>query len=140
MWLCGHDPRNNYGHANIHDPSPIINGDSIVDPSSVNYEMDDADNIYLSSTSYNAQVPLWSIHIHSKSLALFGKDWNSELRKYVELARDSEPIRIFRISAVMNMLQESIKGHTFLRFIWGIPAVHRARRILSPIKQRILRK
>lgn len=140
MWLCGHDPRNNYGNAIIHDSSPIVSGDSIIDPSSINYELNDDGSLNLISPFTNSSVPLWSLHVHAKSLEMFGEKWIYELSKYVELSWNKEQMPIFRLGALKNMLVESVKGRTLLRFLIGFPHVHALRRRFSPMKRRILAK
>ena len=140
MWLLGHDPRNNYGASIVHDLSPIVSGDSIIDPSCVDYEIDNHGNLNIVSRLTQKKTKLWCLHVHTKSLKLFSPTWERELREYVELARN--PSEIFRFSklTLWLMLIESIKSRTFLRFIIGLPIVHRFRRWLSPLKRSILSK
>ncbi len=138
MWLLGHDPRNNYGKAFIHDTSPIVSGDSLVDPSSVYYEMNDYGHLFLVSKSSGLRINLWCLHVHSKSLKIFSKNWDRELRKFVKLTDNPVPIATFSISALWNMLTQSIQGRTFIRFVIGLPLIHRVRRWLSPLKHTIL--
>jgi hypothetical protein len=140
MWLLGHDPRNNYGKAFIHDPSPIASGDSIVDPSSVGYEMDDQGNLFLVSKLSGLKINLWCLHVHSKSLQIFSKNWDLELRKFVHMTNTPFPIAFFSKSALWNMLTQSMKGRTFMRFLIGLPLIHRVRRWISPVKHSILSK
>lgn len=140
MWLLGHDPRNNYGKAYIHDPSPLVSGDSLIDPSSVGYEVNDHGHLFLISKLTGLRINLWCLHVHSKSLQIFSKNWDRELRKFVKLTDNPMPIAFFSKSALWNMLTQSIKGRTFMRFLIGLPLIHRVRRWLSPIKHSILSK
>jgi hypothetical protein len=140
MWLLGHDPRNNYGKAFIHDASPIVSGDSLVDPSNIAYEMNDSGHLFLVSKSSGRRINLWCLHVHSKSLQVFSKNWDRELRKFVKLADNPMPIATFSVSAIWNMFTQSIQGRTVIRFIIGLPLIHRVRRWLSPLKHTILAK
>ena len=140
MWLLGHDPRNNYGKAFIHDSSPIVSGDSIVDPSSVKYELDKRGNLFIASNFSEGKISLWCLHVHSKSLRLFSNNWERELNYYVNLTSNPTQIAFFSKSALWNMLTQSIKGRTFIRFLIGLPPIHRLRRWLSPVKRSILSK
>jgi hypothetical protein len=138
MWLTGHDPRNNYGRALVHDSSPLVSGDSLLDPRAVDYEMDEEGNLYLISRNTGNRISLWNLHVHSKSLELFSEGWEAELRHYVVLAQNTAELPFFKASALGEMFIQSLKGRTFLRFIIGLPLVHKSRKWLSPIKQYIL--
>ena len=140
MWFTGHDPRNNYGKAFIHESTPITSGDSLVDPSSVDYDMDLQGNLYVVSKVTRERMKLWCIHIHSKSLKLFSSDWKWELRRFVDLSRNPILIPFFSKSAVWGMLTQSIQGRTFLRFLLGLPIIHKFRLRFSPVKQSMLSK
>jgi hypothetical protein len=138
MWLTGHDPRNNYGKALVHDSSPLVSGDSLIDPRAIDYDMDEEGNLYLISRNTGTRISLWNLHVHSKSLELFSEGWEAELRQYVVLAQITAEIPIFKASALCEMFIQSLKGRTFLRFIVGFPLVNKSRKRLSPIKQYIL--
>ena len=140
MWFTGHDPRNNYGKAFIHESTPITSGDSLVDPSSVDYDMDLQGNLYVVSKVTRERLKLWCIHIHSKSLKLFSSDWKWELRRFVVLSRNPILIPFFSKSAIWGMLTQSIQGRTFLRFLLGLPIIHKFRLRFSPVKQSMLSK
>jgi hypothetical protein len=138
MWLTGHDPRNTYGKLLLHDSSPLVSGDSLVDPRAVGYEMDEQGNLYLVSKTTGNRVSLWNLHIHSKSLKLFSENWESELRRYVALAQSSAEIPLFKLSVLGEMFIQSVKEKTFLRFIIGLPVVHKPRIWLSKVKHNTL--
>ena len=125
MWLTGHDPRNNYGHANLHDPSPLISGDSVVEPSKVNYLLDSSFNLKVKSEHADVAINVWCLHIHSKALELFGKNWKLELTSYVVLAQNKNTIAFFSRRALWSMFVQSIKGHSFLQLIYGFPLIQK---------------
>lgn len=140
MWLAGHDPRNNYGRALIHDSSPLSSGDSIIDPRNIEYEMDEAGNIFLKPSHDGERIALWNLHIHSKSSKLFSENWKRELGKLVSLTENPKEIPFFSYAALGEMLVQSLKGGTFFRFLLGLPLSHKIRRWLSPLKRYILSK
>lgn len=140
MWLAGHDPRNNYGRALIHDPSPLSSGDSIIDPRNVEYEMDAEGNVFLKSAQGGEKLALWNLHIHSKSLKLFSENWIHELGRLVSLTENPKEIPFFSNAALGEMLIQSLKGGTFFRFLLGLPLIHKIRKWLSPLKRYILSK
>jgi hypothetical protein len=138
MWLAGHDPRNNYGKALIHDSSPLSSGDSVIDPRNVGYEMDVEGNVFIKPLRGGEKLSLWNLHIHSKSLKLFSDNWTHELRRLVNLTENPKEIPFFSYPALVEMLIQSLKGGTFLRFLVGLPFIHKIRKWLSPLKRYIL--
>ncbi len=138
MWLAGHDPRNNYGKALIHDSSPLSSGDSVIDPRNVAYEMDIEGNLFIKSLHGGDNLALWNLHVHSKSLKLFSENWTDELRRLVNLSENPKEIPFFSYPALVEMMIQSIKGRTFLRFLVGLPLIHKIRKWLSPLKRYIL--
>ena len=140
MWLTGHDPRNRYGKLLLHDSSPLVSGDSLVNPRAVSYEMDEQGNLYLVSKTTGIRVSLWSLHIHSKSLKLFSESWEAELRRYVVLAQSTDEIPLFKASVLGEMFIQSVKDRTLRRFIIGFPFIHKPRTWLSRVKRNILFK
>ena len=135
MWLFGHDPKNNYGKSIIHSNLVIESGNSYVDPSSVNYELDASGNLFAISKETNRKVPIWNLHIHSKNKKVLGVNWLPETRNFIGLA--SSPIQIVHMdwSVLWNMFFLSLKTGTFFRFILGIPKLQPLRRRMSPIKR-----
>lgn len=138
MWLLGHDPRNNYGHYAIHSMGPIVNGDSAIDPSSVEYEIALDGSIYLRpSPSSDLKVRLWNLHVHSKNLNLFEKDWIFHLNIFVNLTKNKMEIHKFSINGLKNLMFDSIYSRTFLKFLYGLPPIHWIRRKISPLLRKL---
>jgi hypothetical protein len=138
MWLFGHDPKNNYGKSIIHSNLVIQSGNSYVDPSSVNYELDENGNLFAISKETTARkVPIWNLHIHSKNQNVLGVNWLHETRKYVDLANSPSQIVRMDWSVLWRMFTSSLKTRTFFRFILGIPILQPLRRRMSPVKRLI---
>ena len=138
MWLFGHDPKNNYGKSIIHSNSVIESGNSYVDPSSVNYELDENGNLFAISKELPVRkVPIWNLHIHSKNQNVLGVNWLPEARNYIGLA--NSPIQIVKMnwSVLGRMVFLSLKTRTFFSFILGIPILQPLRRRMSPVKRLI---
>jgi len=129
MWLLGHDPRNTYGKFLLHEDSLIKQGKTPIDPRRVTFQVSDEGNLFAnSSEEYSPKVPVWSLHVHSKELRLFDDRWKHTLNKYVSLSKTSPSlITEFRGKAVWSMLRDNIATGTPLRFIGGLPFLHKLR-------------
>lgn len=134
MWLIGHDPRNYYGMTRIHDNSPIINGDSLVDPTRIVFKKTNSE-VWISSPTTNQQINLWSIHVHSKSLKVFNSNWSHELDKYILMSKSKNIFKSFNVGVLIEMMIESIKSKTLHKFIYGIPFVQKLRYTLHVVKK-----
>jgi hypothetical protein len=139
MWLAGQDPRNHYGKIKLHESGPIISGDSIIDPSSVDYSLSKDGCLQLINKESLQSINVWALHVHSKNLQLFSKAWIEELNRYVELSKSKEPISFFDLRVLLTMAIESIRLKSFFKFILGFPYVYRSRRWLSTRIKQILR-
>jgi hypothetical protein len=141
MWLLGHDPRNSYGQFLIHDESLIVQGNTPVDSRKLNLEMSNDGNLYLKGRiPEEADISIWSLHIHSKELAIFGQNWQESLNYYVKLARIQPGlIKKFRVKAVWSMWVDNLATGTPLKFFAGIPFVHRVRGIIYKMKKTVIK-
>lgn len=128
MWLTGHDPRNDYGRNKLHDKSPAESGDSIIDPSQVDFSFDDSGNFSFFDNNHE-RVNIWTLHVHSKNLNLFSDDWRAEMQRLVSISNNKFEIRQFSRKILFQMLIESLKGGTFRTFFLGLPAIHFLRRL-----------
>jgi hypothetical protein len=137
MWLTGQDPRNHYGIIKLHGSGPSISGDSMIDPSAVDYTFSLDGCLKLINKESLESIDVWALHIHSKNLQLFSKAWIKELDRYVELSKNKEPISFFDGRVLLRMAIESIRNMSFLKFILGFPYVYRSRRWLSPRIKRL---
>ncbi len=129
MWMLGHDPRNTYGKFLLHEDSLITQGQTPVDPRRVTFQVSDEGNLFANSSEEDSpKVPVWSLHVHSKELSLFDDRWKRTLNKYVSLSKTSPSlITEFRGKAVWSMLRDNVATGTPLRFIGGLPFLHKLR-------------
>lgn len=141
MWLLGHDPRNTYGKFLLHENSPIASGDSLVDASGPSYFLSPDGCLKLKNPNNSAiGVSCWTLHVHSKSLALFSKKWKEELAKYVDLANNQpELIQSFRPKTLITMFLDSMSTRTPHKFFLGFPIVHKLRSFVYEGKKRLQR-
>lgn len=102
MWLCGMDPSSNFGFQRYFSKMFIENGDSIVDPSHVDYTFGSDDSILIMSS--NKAESIYTLHNHSKDPRYF-KASNIEFlqKNYRKYIRRGAPYQTFSLK-VFNTL------------------------------------
>lgn len=136
MWLTGMDPRNTYGVLRIHDRTILDNAEAPLDPSRLNYSIDAQGNLYAILES-NYEVPIFSLHIHSKRLQLFKSDYIEELTGFVKLANSQkQAIRRFEIFVLFKLFYNSLISGNLISFLLGIPFVYKVRRKIRKVVRR----
>lgn len=125
MWLCGEDPRNHYGSLRIHNNSEYLSGSINFDPSQYIYSFTPEFGLQI---EFNSQkVSIICLHIHSKDLRLFDKDWESYLLDFVKRSKETKQIRMFLLPVLINLLKSNFSQKTFLPFVLGIPPIYKMR-------------
>ncbi len=103
MWLCGMDPSSNYGLQRNFTKIFIENGDSIVDPSHVNYVFGPDDSISIRST--NNTVSIFALHNHSKDTRYFRASRMESLHKnYRRYIRRGKPYQTFSLKVFQTLV------------------------------------
>lgn len=117
IWLCGTDPRNNYGISKIH-LSDILEGErNFIDPSQINYLFDSRGNLFIIKNNF--KMSLFNLHIHSKNSDLFGKSWADSLRKYVLLSNFREEQKHFNFFALVKEVQMNLAQGNLIKYIFA---------------------
>jgi len=127
MWLLGMDPRNTYGLEILHGDSIIENGEGLLDPRRATYGLTDHNQMI--ARAGDVQLPIFSIHVHSKSPNLF-KANRRLLEEYLNLANNPSELRNFKVRIFWKMFFDSVKSGRVMNFVLGIPIIYKSRRIM----------
>lgn len=100
MWLGGMDPSNARGIQTFHISMPH----HIVQAGEYKYQLSKGDLYAFSAENESRRI--FSIHVHSKDLRIFGADWLRELSRWVELSSNSIPIKRFVIRGFVGWITE----------------------------------
>ena len=115
IWLAGWDPRNSYGITRIRDLSLISNAKGLLKPTNVEFLFDtDGSLKYFSN---HKSTPVYSLHIHSKSLKIFSQDWKSEFERLINQPSKNDKFLEFNPRIFLSLLNESRRNRTLLAFI-----------------------
>ncbi len=99
MWLCGIDERNSWGRRNFF----MSLAHHFVEPASYKYEIK-SDGLWLRRD--NQDLKLFSLHVHSKDLKLFGRTWHARLEELVRRSEYQIPKSEFYIRGFLSNLKE----------------------------------
>lgn len=131
MWFAGIDPKNFFGISIIHDDSILKSGESFIDPSKVIYNY--SDHSGLTIISDNKETRLWSLHVHSKNLRLFGENWETELVHHINLSRSIKKYYKFNFFILFQLLATNKKQNTLFAYLLHIPLAAKLKILLRSI-------
>jgi len=115
MWLTGIDPRNTYGFLVLRDDKQLnrIGYYSNV-PQNAKFNLDE------SGCLWNDDVPVYSLHIHSKQVSLFSPEWVPKLRELVLRSQKlGTKIEGFNLRLFFSLLIENFRHNSFLNYIYS---------------------
>jgi len=119
MWLTGIDPRNCYGFTKYFATSKLLESDFFIDPSPYQFQFIDKQGLYLVNNSLT--LPVYNLHIHSKSEKLFSQNWDQELEKLVNFSIFKRPRTIFSLNIFIGLIQSNFSNRTLCEFIYNSP-------------------
>lgn len=119
MWLTGFDPRNNYGFTNYFATQALRSAEFFVDPSTYTLELSPNGELFYKSDSADIQV--YNLHIHSKSLRIFSRDWVRELSRLTRLSNRFRPHREFLPRVLLGLIKSNFRERSLLAFLFYSP-------------------
>ena len=140
MWLGGSDPRNYYGRQILFDTSEILSGGTYVNPARYKYIFNEQGQLFC--LGKHSQTRIWSLHVHSKDLRLFGEDWRERLALLVEFSDLGHKIIEFQFKSLLKLAISNLRNRTFVSWILHIPKlkpilviIRRLRSMIWPMRQ-----
>ena len=121
MWLTGSDPRNYHGKQILFDTKTIVRDGTFINPSKFFYNLSPSRELFISTRFGKARI--WSLHVHSKDLRLFGENWESRLRHLVNLSGQSEVFAEFHLKTFLRLIASTWREGTFLSWILHFPRI-----------------
>jgi hypothetical protein len=134
MWLAGLDPRNTFGFTRYQDKSFILNGDSEIDPSRIQFTIDQNKCLF-GVMNNESEVPIWSLHIHSKNLKLFEEEWAEELSRLVSKCQNRFRFH-WNIKMTFLLINENYHRKTLIRYLSHLPGLKRAKVVYKMLQSR----
>ena len=119
MWLAGFDPRNNYGITKYFATEDLRTARFFVDPSAYTLEFTQDGKLFYKTGSANIQV--YNLHVHSKSMRIFSVSWIKELSRLTGLSSRNQPHQEFFPRVLLGLIMSNFREGTFLAFLFYSP-------------------
>jgi hypothetical protein len=119
MWLTGSDPRNYYGKQIIFDTKEIVGGGTYIDPSRLKYSISEDGELFC-GIGCDA-VRIWSLHVHSKDLRLFGDEWRSRLESLVIQSKNGIVVTEFHLKTLLKSIHSNFRDRTMISWVLHVP-------------------
>jgi len=131
VWLAGWDPRNSYGVTRFKDSSLIENAHGLIDPERVTFKYEAKE--FLTYGNNEIRTKIYCLHIHSKSLKIFGGNWNQEISRLVTLSQGSESYNEFNFPILLKLLRSNVRNKTIIPFL--LQSTSATRHVLTIARQ-----
>jgi hypothetical protein len=115
MWLDGIDPKHYLGKSSNMPQNIYEKGESFIDLSKVKFCVKESGQLGIATP--NGLREVFCLHIHSKRLVWFSKEWEGELRAIVESVNRGIVSNRFYIRVFIQVLIENFKQKTLLRLL-----------------------
>jgi hypothetical protein len=125
MWLTGIDPRNTYGVLELFETKKIVIDNSYIDPSTYSIKYSEKNGLYFESD--DDKISIYNLHIHSKSMKIFSKNWSHKIADLTLLSHEKNVRRIFYPKILLSLILDNFKNRTFLEFLYNSPMMSNAR-------------
>ena len=136
MWLTGIDPRNNFGVTNYFASKKLSLLGMIQSPYA--YPLYFVNNKSLIFKNGSKVLPVYKLHIHSKSSKIFSNSWKSEIRRLAKLSLKNQPYHEFSIRILIELLASNYSKKSLTQYLYNSPFIINIRK--TRFLRRIFRK
>lgn len=105
IWMFGQDPKNNYGLIKRY----VYQSHHDLDPRALGISMN-ASGVLTDMEGHK----IYSLHIHSKNLKLFGANWQKNMSKQIKESRNLRNSSIF----VLQKFFDSLRDRSLISHVW----------------------
>jgi hypothetical protein len=132
IWLTGTEPRNFFGVSKKFDTRSLVNSKAFLNPGRVKFHFQPSGQLIYIEDGMN--IPIYTLHIHSKNLDYFGCDFERYLARDVLGSNVGKTRRTFSFRILFALIFHNWRKGTLLRFISWHPVFRRIKRTMNRIK------
>jgi hypothetical protein len=125
IWLTGSHAVNSFGISRRYDDELVLESNSLLIPSKMGLEY--TPGLGLFSTSGEKQVPIHTLHIHSKDIRFFKSSGQKLVTKYVSESKKNRLVRSFSFGVLFDLFKDNYKKGTLIRFLLWLPPFNKYR-------------
>jgi hypothetical protein len=127
IWITGTDPRNSFGVTSKFDLKAIKKSRTYIDPSRIQFILDK--NSLLSFVEERAEIPIYSLHIHSKNDSYFKPGFEVVIEEDVKGSSMGKTKREFSLVILLNLIVHNWEKGTLLRFLSWLPVLRMSKKL-----------
>ena len=125
IWLTGSYGVNSFGVSKRFDNNLAINSNSMINPTKLGLKYLRGSGLFI--TSDGRQVPIHTLHIHSKDTRIFSSSGSEIILKYVLESRNNRIARRFSSKILRDLFIDNYKKKTLIRFLSWLPPFNKYR-------------
>jgi hypothetical protein len=126
IWLTGSEPRNHFGITRKFDSGELRKMRLFLDPGLVRYSV--SERGHLTYRDGLMEIPIYSLHIHSKNISYFEKRNLVKIAEDVKLSRKERIKSNFSIQILLSLLWHNLRKGTLLRYLLWLPLLQRVKK------------
>lgn len=127
MWLTGIDPKNSYGFLELFASEKIIIDNAYINPSAYAIRFSEKKGLYFKNN--DKEINIYNLHIHSKSLKIFSRGWDQEIKYLTMLSNKNKARSRFYPRVLLHLIIENLLKGTLLHFLYNSPFFTLTRRL-----------
>jgi hypothetical protein len=125
IWLTGSHGVNSFGISRRYDNNLVFKSNSILIPSKMELKYVSGSGLFF--TSGEIQIPIHTLHIHSKDIRFFSSLGQKLIAKYVSESKKNRLVRSFSIRVLLDLVKDNYKKRTLIRFLSWLPPFNKYR-------------
>jgi len=126
MWLTGIDPRNNFGITNYFSTKKITSFCTTLRPSAYPLYFVNEKELFFKN-SFNS-LPVYNLHIHSKSRKIFSTKWYEEIHRLAKLSISNIPYSEFSFTILVSLVVTNFLKGTLAEYLYNSPLIRKLMR------------
>jgi hypothetical protein len=127
IWITGTDPRNSFGVTSKFDLKAIKKSRNYIDPSHIQFILEK--NSLLSFVEECAEIPIYSLHIHSKNDSYFKPGFEVVIEEDVKGSSMGKTKHEFSLVILLNLIVHNWEKGTLLRFLSWLPVLRMSKKL-----------
>ena len=134
IWLTGSHGVNSFGVSKRYDNNLVINSNSMINPSQMNLQY--KPNHGLFAVSGELQIPIHTLHIHSKDIRFFSSSAQKLISKCVSESKKNRVIRQFSVQVLLELFIDNYRKKSLIRFLSWLPPFNKYRILRDYLRRR----
>jgi hypothetical protein len=134
IWLTGSHGVNSFGVSKRYDNNLVINSNSMINPSQMNLQYKPGYGLF--AISGELQIPIHTLHIHSKDIRFFSSSAQKLISKCVSESKKNRVIKQFSAQILLELFIDNYRKKSLIRFLSWLPPFNKYRILRDYLRRR----